>query len=76
MSLTLDIPLEVENELREVAQKHGRELGAYIVEAALEQTRREKQELRARMEALQELTSINEELGLYDWELDVNNRAA
>lgn len=67
MSLTLDIPAEVENELREVARRHGRELGAYILEAALEQTRREEQQRQGRADAgLDELTRLTEELGLYE----------
>ncbi len=65
MSLTLDTPLEIETELREVARRHGRELGAYILEAALEQTRREEQARIERADAgLDELTRLTEELGL------------
>ena len=68
MSLTLDLPLDIENELREVAHRHGRELGDYILDAALEQARREAQEAEfaSRDAALDELTRITEELGLYE----------
>ena len=67
MSLTLDIPADIEDELCEAARRHGRELGAYILEAALEQTRRQEQEQLARADAgLDELTRLTEELGLYE----------
>ncbi len=69
MSLTLEIPAEVEAKLREVAAQEGRELNAFIVEAAL-QVAQARQKERAALAGLEEMTRINEELGLYDWELD------
>ena len=64
MSLTLEIPAEIERELREVARRQGSDLGAYILHAALEQTRREAQESAARLQALQELADLSQELDL------------
>lgn len=71
MSLTLDIPFEIENELREVARRQGRELGAYILEAALEHARRnpfvDEAARQAKADAaLDELTRLTEELKLYE----------
>jgi len=76
MSLILEIPTEVENEVREVAKRRGREIGDFILELALMQMRREEEERRLRLEALQEMTRISEELGLYEWELDVTSNRA
>lgn len=76
MSLILEIPTEVENEVREVAKRRGREIGDFILELALTQMRREEEERRLRLEALQEMTRISEELGLYEWELDVTSNRA
>lgn len=64
MSLTLEIPIEIETELREVARQQGRELSEYILGAALEQTRREKSERQARLGALQELADLSQDLDL------------
>ena len=76
MSFILEIPTEVENEVREVAKRRGREIGDFILELALTQMRREEEERRLRLEALQEMTRISEELGLYEWELDVSSNRA
>ena len=69
MSLTLEVPAEIEAKLRAVAQQQGRNLSDYILEAALERARRE--EIRAeQLAGMDEITRINEELGLYEWKLD------
>lgn len=76
MPLVLELPEDIELRLREAAQSAGRDISAYIIEAASEQARREKAGHAARLDALQEITRINEELGLYDWELDANSNRA
>ena len=69
MSLTLEVPAEVEARLRALAQQQGHDLNDYILEAALERANRE--ETRAeQLAAMDEITRINEELGLYEWKLD------
>jgi len=64
MSLILEIPTEVENALRDVAKRRGRDVGAYIMEIALEQGQREEEKRRLRLEALQELADLSQELDL------------
>lgn len=71
MSLTLDIPTELETELREVAARQGRELGDYILDAALQHARQnpfvDEAARQAKADAaLDELTRITEELKLYE----------
>ena len=69
MSLTLEVSAEIEAKLRAVAQQQGRDLSDYILAAALEKASRE--EIRAeQLAGLEEMTRINEELGLYEWKLD------
>lgn len=63
MSLTLEVPPEIESELREVAREQGRDLNAYVLSLLEEQARQEKQR-RARLEALQELADLSQELDL------------
>ena len=64
MSFTLEIPTEVENALRDVAKRRGRDVGSYIMEIALEQGQREEEKRRLRLEALQELADLSQELDL------------
>jgi len=64
MSLILEIPTEVENALRDVAKRRGRDVGSYIMEIALEQGQREEEKRRLRLEALQELADLSQELDL------------
>ena len=63
MTLTLEIPLELENRLRENARRHGLELGDYILEVALEAARTEETRA-ARLHTLQELADSSQELDL------------
>jgi len=65
MTLVLELPEETERQLRALAQRHGLELGEYLIKMTLEQIQRDE-EHRLRLEALQEMTRINEELGLYE----------
>ena len=75
ISLTLEIPAEIEAKLRAVAAQEGDELGTWILAAALEKA--ERAERRASQRAgLEEVTRINEELGLYQWKLEDADRDA
>lgn len=73
MSLILEIPTEVENELREIATNEGQDLADFIVESVRERARlqaaqrqKEAQRIAKSDAALDELTRITEELGLYE----------
>ncbi len=70
MSLLLEIPAELESEIREAAQREGRDFESYIIEAASEKARREKAQEAARLArsdaALDEITRLTEDLGLYE----------
>ena len=59
MSLTLEIPAEIEAQLREVAQQQGRELNDHILAAALEKASREAKRAE-QLAGLEEMTRINE----------------
>ena len=69
MSLTLEIPAEIEAQLRAVAQQQGRELSDYILAAALEKAQRE-QKRAEQLAGMDEITRINEELKLYGWKCE------
>ncbi len=69
MSLTLEVPAEVEAKLRAVAQQQGRDLSDYILAAALEKASREETRA-AQLAGMDEIVRISEELGLYNWKLD------
>ena len=64
MSLTLEVSAEIEAELREVAQEQGRDLDSYASALFEEQARREIEQRRARLAALQELADLSQELDL------------
>lgn len=73
MSLTLEIPAEVENALREIATNEGHDLADFIIESVRERARlqatkrrEEAQRIAKSDAALDELTRITEELGLYE----------
>ena len=63
MSLTLEIPSEIEAQLREVAEREGRDLSDYILAAAVEAAQTE-QHRQARLNALQQLADLSQELDL------------
>ena len=69
MSLTLEVSAEIEAKLCAVAQQQGCDLSDYILEAALERASREEKRAE-QLAGLEEMTRINEELGLYEWKLD------
>ena len=64
MSLTLEIPAEIEAQLREVAARQGSELNAFILAAALEKAEREQTRRQQRLTALQELADLSQNLDL------------
>lgn len=64
MSLIPEIPAEIETVIREVAEREGRDLKLYIIEAASEKARREQQDHAARLQALQELADASQGLDL------------
>ncbi len=75
MSLTLEIPAETETQLREAAAREGRTIEIFILEAAREKARQSEMESEVALAtarqikadaALDEITRITEELGLYE----------
>ena len=79
MSLLLEIPTETETLLREAAAREGRDVEVFIIDAAREKARQSQLENEVAIEfarqvkadaALNEITSLTEELELYDWQLD------
>ncbi len=71
MTLTVELPAETESLLQAIAAREGRDLEALVIEAINEKAAREA-EFAARLDGLQELTRITEELGLYEWQLEAD----
>ncbi len=75
MTLTVELPAETETLLQAIAAREGRDLLSLVLEAANEKAAREKAQQQvageeARREkadaALDELTRLTEEMGLYE----------
>lgn len=71
MSLLLEIPAETETQLREAAAREGRAVELFIIEAAREKARQSENAAETARQAkadaaLDEITRITEELGLYE----------
>lgn len=71
MSLLLELPIETETQLREAAAREGRDVENFIIEAAREKANQSEMVVEAvRLAkadaALDEITRVTEELGLYE----------
>ncbi len=66
MSLTLELPLEVENELRAAAARAGQDVSQYLLEIALAKVRQDEAEKASARREWGEIVAQNQKDGLYD----------